>query len=216
MKKLLLNVVVCLILILGITGCFRREKVSIDELNLINDKIVNYFQTNGSDKYNNYSYNYVDEEKRVVVVGLVDNSKKQQEWFRKNVVNSKYIKFEQGNHLSNETDLDIEKKINIIVDSGPATSSNPYDYIRSNQAVYDELVNSPRDTFQYSIRDLIESNAGNGLKSYIEALLCMEINNNFEYDFESANDFLIQYKEFLSNDKNKLNSYDEYAKTLLK
>ena len=68
MKKLLLNVVVCLILILGITGCFRREKVSIDELNLINDKIVNYFQTNGSDKYNNYSYNYVDEEKRVVVV----------------------------------------------------------------------------------------------------------------------------------------------------
>lgn len=216
MKKLLLNVVVCLILILGITGCFRREKVSIDELNLINDKIVNYFQTNGSDKYNNYSYNYVDEEKRVVVVGLVDNSKKQQEWFRKNVVNSKYIKFEQGNHLSNETDLDIEKKINIIVDSGPATSSNPYDYIRSNQAVYDELVNSPRDTFQYSIRDLIESNAGNGLKSYIEALLCMEINNNFEYDFESANDFLIHYKEFLSNDKNKFNSYDEYAKTLLK
>ena len=212
MKKILLIV---LFLLLGITGCFKRERVTIDELNIINDKIIEYFQTNG-DKYNNYSYNYVDEENYVVVVGLVDNSKKQQRWFKKNVINSKYIKFEKGDHLSNETNSDIEKKINTIVDNGPATSSNPYDYIRANQSIYDELVSKPKETFQYSIKDLIESNAGNGLKSYIEALLCMKINNNFKYDFESANDFLIHYKEFLSNDKNKFNSYDEYAKTLLK
>ena len=214
MKKILL-IVIGLFLLLGITGCFKREKVTIDELNIINDKIIDYFQTNG-DKYNNYSYNYVDLENYVVVVGLVDNSKKQQEWFKKNVVNSKYIKFEEGERLSNEIDLDIEKKINTIVDNGPATSSNPYDYIRTNQSIYDELISMPEETFKYSIKDLIESNAGNGLKSYIEALLCININNNFKYDFESANDFLIHYKEFLSNDKNKFNSYDEYAKTLLK
>lgn len=214
MKKILL-IVIGLFLLLGITGCFKREKVTIDELNIINDKIIDYFQTNG-DKYNNYSYNYVDLENYVVVVGLVDNSKKQQEWFKKNVVNSKYIKFEEGERLSNEIDLDIEKKINTIVDNGPATSSNPYDYIRTNQSIYDELISMPEETFKYSIKDLIESNAGNGLKSYIEALLCININNNFKYDFESANDFLIHYKEFLSDDKNKFNSYDEYAKTLLK
>ena len=146
----------------------------------------------------------------------VDNSKKQQEWFKKNVVNSKYIKFEEGERLSNEMDLDIEKKINTIVDNGPSMSSNPYDYIRTNQSIYDELISMPEETFKYSIKDLIESNAGNGLKSYIEALLCININNNFKYDFESANDFLIHYKEFLSDDKNKFNNYDEYAKTLLK
>ncbi len=214
MKKILL-IVICLFLFLGITGCFKREKVTIDELNIINDKIIEYFQTNG-DKYDNYSYNYVDEENYVVVVGLVDNSKKQQRWFKKNVINSKYIKFEKEDHLSNEVDLDIEKKINTIVDNGPATSSNPYDYIRASQSIYDELVSMSKETFQYSIKDLIESNAGNGLKSYIEALLCININNNFKYDFESANDFLIHYKEFLSDDKNKFNSYDEYAKKLLK
>lgn len=214
MKKILL-IVVFLLLLLGITGCFKREKVTIDELNIINNEIINYFQTN-EDKYNNYSYNYVDLENYVVVVGLVDNSKKQQEWFKKNVVNSKYIKFEEGERLSNEMDLDIEKKINTIVDNGPSMSSNPYDYIRTNQSIYDELISMPEETFKYSIKDLIESNAGNGLKSYIEALLCININNNFKYDFESANDFLIHYKEFLSDDKNKFNNYDEYAKTLLK
>lgn len=214
MKKILL-IVIGLFLLLGITGCFKREKVTIDELNIINDKIIDYFQTNG-DKYNNYSYNYVDLENFVVVVGLVDNSKKQQEWFKKNVVNSKYIKFEEGERLSNEIDLDIEKKINTIVDNGPSMSSNPYDYIRTNQSIYDELISMPEETFKYSIKDLIESNAGNGLKSYIETLLCININNNFKYDFESASDFLIHYKEFLSDDKNKFNNYDEYAKTLLK
>ena len=51
-------------------------------------------------------------------------------------------------------------------------------------------------TFEYAIKDLIETNAGNGLKSYLEALLCLEINKNFQYDFESANDFLNIIKNF--------------------
>mgnify|MGYP004494001627 FL=1 len=53
--------------------------VSMDELNRVNDKIIEYFQTNGVIEYDNYSYNYVDVEKMVVVVGLVDNSEKEQE-----------------------------------------------------------------------------------------------------------------------------------------
>ena len=45
MKKILLAVVL-LFLLLGITGSFKREKVTTDELNIINNKIIDYFQTN--------------------------------------------------------------------------------------------------------------------------------------------------------------------------
>ena len=90
---------------------------------------------------------------------------------------------------------DIEDKINVIVISGPLQSSNPYDYINENKDIYNELLNSP--------------------KSYIEALLCSEINTNFIYDFESASDYLNNYKIYL-NSTDKLNEYDKYAKSLLK
>ena len=193
------------------TGCGREKNVSIDELIKINDKIIEYFQTH--DKYSNFSYNYVDESNLVVVVGLVDNSKEEQSWFRKNVVDSKYIKFEQGEHYNDG--FDVAKNIDIIVNNGPQMSSNPFDYIKASQKEYDELLEHSKETFEYSIKDLIETNAGNGLKSYIEALLCSEINDNFKYDFESANDYLDHYKKFL-NDDNHFNQYDEYAVTLLK
>lgn len=193
------------------TGCSREKNVSIDELNKINDKIIEYFQTH--DDYSNFSYNYVDEINLVVVVGLVDNSKEEQSWFRKNVVDSKYIKFEQGEHYNDG--FDVAKNIDIIVNNGPQMSSNPFDYIKASQKEYDELLENAKVTFEYSIKDLIETNAGNGLKSYIEALLCSEINDNFKYDFESANDYLEHYKEFLKDD-NHFNQYDEYAITLLK
>ena len=193
------------------TGCGREKNVSIDELNKINDKIIEYFQTH--DKYSNFSYNYVDESNLVVVVGLVDNSKVEQSWFRKNVVDSKYIKFEQGEHYNDG--FDVAKNIDIIVNNGNQASSNPFDYIKASQKEYDELLEHSKETFEYSIKDLIETNAGNGLKSYIEALLCSEINDNFKYDFESANDYLDHYKKFL-NDDNHFNQYDEYAVTLLK
>lgn len=102
MKKTILTILVCGVMVLGLTGCIKEKEVSIDELNSINDKIIYYFQTNGAEKYDNYSYNYVDEENKIVIVGLVDNSIEQQEWFKKNIVNSKYIKFEQGSHVTNE------------------------------------------------------------------------------------------------------------------
>lgn len=52
-------------------------------------------------------------------------------------------------------------------------------------------------------------------KSYLEALLCLEINKNFQYNFESANDFLELYKEFLMDKNNNFNEYDKYALKLL-
>ncbi len=99
-------------MVLTLTGCDDKietndnvnkiNKVSIDELNDINNKIIFYFNDNGTSVYDNYSYNYVDENDMVVIVGLVDNSEEEQEWFRRNIVDSKYIRFEQGNHPVNE------------------------------------------------------------------------------------------------------------------
>lgn len=70
-------------MILGLTGCETKTNVSIEELNNINNKIIDYFQKNGTEKYNNYSYNYVDERNKVVIVGLIDNSKKNKNGSRK-------------------------------------------------------------------------------------------------------------------------------------
>lgn len=211
MRRIILIFSVIFLGIIITTGCSRDEKASIDELNKINDEIIEYFQTH--DNYSNFSYNYVDEVNLVVVVGLVDNSKEEQSWFRKNVVDSKYIKFEQGEHYNDG--FDVAKNIDIIVKNGPQMSSNPFDYIKASQKEYDELLENSKETFEYSIKDLIETNAGNGLKSYIEALLCSEINDNFKYNFESANDYLDHYKDFLK-DNNRFSRYDEYAITLLK
>ena len=71
--------------------------------------------------------------------------------------------------------------------------------------IYNELLNSPKETFAYAITDLINTNASDGLKSYIEALLCSEINTNFIYDFESASDYLNNYKIYLNSADNLVN-----------
>ena len=215
MKKIILTILLCGIVVLGLTGCETKTNVSVEELNNINNKIIDYFQKNGTEKCNNYSYNYVDEKNKVVIVGLIDNSKKEQKWFKKNIVNSKYIKFEQGEKSKN-TIINVSSIIDSIVNNGPHTSSNPFDYIKTSQKEYNELLDHPKETFEYAIKDLIETNANNGLKSYIEALLCKEINKNFKYDFESANDYLKHYKEFLQQSHSDFNNYDKYAISLLK
>lgn len=111
---------------------------------------------------------------------------------------------------------DVNDMINKIVENGPMTSSNPFHYIDASKDIYDELLAHPRETFEYSIKDLIDTNADNGLKSYIEALLCSNINTNFKYDFESANDYLDNYKKYLEKNNLEFNDYDNYAKKNLK
>ncbi len=215
MRKIICAIFLCSIIILVVISCKIKKKVSIDELNNINDEIISYFNRNGTKKYDNFSYNYVDEKEKVVVVGLIDNSKKEQKWFRKNIVDSKYLRFEKAKRMEDDY-LNVSKKIDIIVNNGPQASSNPFDYIKASQKEYDDLLENKSVSFEYAIKDLIDTNANNGLKSYIEALLCKEINKNFEYDFESADDYLKHYKEFLSKNNIDFNEYDKYAKSLIK
>ena len=95
-KKTILLFIVTLLVV----GCTTSKKTKLDELNNINDIITKYFLNSEVDN-RNYSYNYVDIEKEVIVVGLINNSKAEQERFKKNVVDSKYIRFEKGERQRN-------------------------------------------------------------------------------------------------------------------
>ncbi len=119
-----------------------------------------------------------------------------------------------GNY-SEEEFREVENLINTIVDNGPKESSIPYDYIDASREEYDKLLSTEELTFQFAISDLINTNAGNGLKSYIEVLLCNQINNNFQVGFSSADEWLTKYKEYLNKTGKDFNSYDDYARKLL-
>jgi hypothetical protein len=83
-------------LTLGITGCQKsKNTITVDQLNDVNNEIIKYFSSNNVE-YGNWSFNYVDEENNVVIVGLFDNSKEQQKLFKEKVVNSNLIKFIHG------------------------------------------------------------------------------------------------------------------------
>jgi len=69
--------------------------VTEQELNDINDIIIEYFES-GNENTFKLSAHYVDAEKKVVVVELEENSKEDQENFKKLVIDSEYIVFIQG------------------------------------------------------------------------------------------------------------------------
>lgn len=98
MKKIL-TIVLCTFMLVVITGC-NNEEVGVKELNKINDKITEFY-INNNDKAGNLGSHYVDEENKVVVVELINNSKEEQEKFRKEVIDSEYIKFVQGSQQDN-------------------------------------------------------------------------------------------------------------------
>lgn len=107
MKKKILNTLLFIIIIISVTGCNKTANnktanVSEEQLNNINDKIIAYFSSDNAE-YNNLSFNYVDTINKKVVVGLLNNSKEEQERFKKLVVDSEYIVFIEGVKLINNS-----------------------------------------------------------------------------------------------------------------
>lgn len=103
MKKTILTILLCGVMLIGITGCGNnKEEVAKEDLESVNNKIIEYFQTNGVKDYENFTFNYIDEENKVIVVGLLDNSKKEQEKFKKTIVDSNLIRFVKGEKLIDE------------------------------------------------------------------------------------------------------------------
>jgi len=70
------------------------EVITIEELNNIQKQITDKLELQNN--YNNFASCGVDTQRKVVVVELVDNSEEQQEWFKNNILDSKYIEFKQG------------------------------------------------------------------------------------------------------------------------
>lgn len=99
MKKIILTTLLCGVMILGLAGCGKSIKdVSETELNKVNDQIIMYFSSENA-QYDNLSFNYVDLTNKKVVVGLIDNSKEQQDKFKDLVINSELIEFIEGENL---------------------------------------------------------------------------------------------------------------------
>lgn len=95
MKKRIL--ILLMMLVLSITGC--TKEASEEKLNEINNKIISYFSSSHAE-YTNLSFNYVDKENKKVVVGLIENTEKQQARFRKKVIDSDLITFTEGKVLT--------------------------------------------------------------------------------------------------------------------
>ena len=102
MKKKILNTILFMVIIISVTGCNKTANISEEQLNNINDKIIAYFSSDNAE-YNNLSFNYVDTINKKVVVGLLNNSKEEQERFKKLVVDSEYIVFIEGGKLINNS-----------------------------------------------------------------------------------------------------------------
>lgn len=112
MKKTILSILLCCAMTLGLTACENNQKeITKENLNNVNNKIIEYFQAHGAKEFNNFSFNYIDEDNKVVVVGLLNNNEKEQERFKQEIINSDLIKFVKGEKSIN---VDNEKKEKIV------------------------------------------------------------------------------------------------------
>ena len=160
MKKVL--IIIMFICMIGtITGC-DSDEVSLKELNDINDKITEFY-INNNDKAGNLGSHYVDEENKVVVVELIDNSSEEQEKFRKEVVDSEYIKFVQGNKQYNQQ-LQITRtkdKHNKVIEYYQYEEQKVYlvclDEIKLDDATLKDYFSKTYQTFDDSINNLTNS-----------------------------------------------------------
>ena len=95
MKKNILTIVLCISLILMTNGCNSKTKNKPNNYKDTTTVVNNYFQNAKKDE--NITAISYDDEKQVVVVTLIDNSKENQEKFLSGAnVDKKYIEFEHG------------------------------------------------------------------------------------------------------------------------
>lgn len=68
--------------------------IATEGLKEIQDKITD--KVASFKDYDNFASCGIDENGKFLIVELVDNSKKEQNWFRENIYDSEYIKFRKG------------------------------------------------------------------------------------------------------------------------
>lgn len=140
MKKKLFSLIVCVILVLVISGCCNNIKnVSIFELKELQEQITT--KISEQKNYNNFASCSIDEKNKVVIVELVDNSEEQQKWFKKNILNSEYIKFKQGGPYTTSNVNCLESVL-----GGYITSEK----IIPKEILLNEIINVDIDKVEYS------------------------------------------------------------------
>ena len=83
----------------GVTNVYVEAlpKISVEELNNIQKEVGNNLaKYRENHEYGNFASCGVDKDKNRVIIELVDNSKEEQQWFRNNIYDSKYLLFRQG------------------------------------------------------------------------------------------------------------------------
>ena len=205
MKKIL-TIVLCTFMLVVITGC-NNEEVGIKELNKINDKITEFY-INNNDKAGNLGSHYVDEENKVVVVELINNSKEEQEKFRKEVIDSEYIKFVQGSQQDNHQIKITKTKDcdNQVIEYYQYEEQKVYlvclDDIKLNDVTLKDYFSKTYQTFNDSINslinnmELIDTYKDGGTKLYkndtISIIKCNTIDGNKDIYIGDIN---LEYQE---------------------
>ena len=171
MKKNILTIVLCISLILMTNGCNSQTKNKPNNYKDTTTVVNNYFQNAKKDE--NIAAISYDDEKQVVVVTLVDNSKENQEKFLSNVnVDKKYIEFEQGGTYNTFdakiVTLDSVKEDKIIFNKY-LTKENRTIYLENNIKELYIFDHQRRWTFKYYVTNTNQS-LENSLKSVTDLL----------------------------------------------
>ena len=110
MKKNILTIISCFLMLLVATGCQNQTKDKPTNLKDTYKAISYYFSNSQVDKSNLGSF-YIDNEKNIIIVELVENTPKNQETFLKLTnIDKKYIEFKHGGPYKND-DIDIELSV---------------------------------------------------------------------------------------------------------
>ena len=159
MKKNILTIVLCISLILMTNGCNSKTKNKPNNYKDTTTVVNNYFQNAKKDE--NIAAISYDDEKQVVVLTLVDNSKENQEKFLSGAnVDKKYIEFEQGGAY-NTFDTKIvtldSVKENEISFNKYLTKENRTIYLENNIKELHIFDHQSRWTFKYYVTNANQS-----------------------------------------------------------
>ncbi len=110
MKKNILTIILCFLLLVITSACEHKTQDKPTNLEDTYKAINAYFSTSRADK-SNLSAFYVDSEKHVIIVELVENNTPNQKNFLKLTnVDEKYIEFKKGGPYE-DNDIDIELSV---------------------------------------------------------------------------------------------------------
>ena len=171
MKKNILTIVLCISLILVTNGCNSQTKNKPNNYKDTSSVVDKYFQNAKKDE--NITAISYDDEKQVVVVTLVDNSKENQEKFLRGAnVDKKYIEFEQGDTYNTFdtkiVTLDSVKEDKISFNKY-LTKENRTIYLENNIKELYIFDHQRRWTFKYYVTNTNQS-LENSLKSVTDLL----------------------------------------------